>query len=146
MMPFKIYKTRRCDLNFPCAWIYYPGINRKKCPRIAKISRKLPNGRRVTCYLQIRKIDSTICDHPFWKNKCIQDDIKQRRNIILLSEHYRNILEIDDVQFKSCIEISINIDEAVCPVKIWFYKIFLAWQHPEASVMISLQLGILAFF
>lgn len=143
---FKLYKSRNDDINIACAWVYYPGIRSKKGPRIAKITRKLPDGKEEACYIQMRKADSTLGEHPLWKNGTIQEDIRNNRNIILLSEHYRNILGIDESEFKSGMKINIDIYEVECPLVAWIYKFKLAWQHPEVSVLISLQLSIIALF
>lgn len=156
---FKVYKCRAIDINFPCIWVYYPEIKDKISPRIVKITRKLPDGSEKSCYVQLRRADATLAaesgKHPLWKDY-IKKDIDNKNNFILISEHYRIILGINDSEVIRKINKSAKIDsekniyltisETECPVISWYYKFLLARQHPEVSSWVSLNLGILAFF
>ncbi|MGE9986712.1 hypothetical protein, partial [Desulfovibrio sp. SGI.169] len=89
---YRVYKARRCDINLACAWISpYTNSQNLGYPRIARITRKLDDGKELYCYAQLRTIDQTVGDHFLWN--IIKNE---KRKIILLSEYYINIIGIEN--------------------------------------------------
>ena len=143
---FLILQARKEDINLPCAWIRIPSRKNDVNKGPIKITY---NGKY--CYLQCRTVDDTLDSH---KNYEMIKYNYPNKNIIFISEHYRDLLGID----KHKVTISKNIYEESeykkCKLRIkypnriskyiYFYE--AAWQHPDIYAKTSIAVGVLSLF
>lgn len=141
---FLILQARKEDINLPCAWIRIPSRENdvKKGP--IKITY---NGKY--CYLQCRAVDDTLDNHKSYK---IIKHGYPNKNIIFISEHYRDILEIDKYKVTTSKNIYEESEHKKCKLRIkypnriskyiYFYE--AAWQHPDIYAKTSIVMAVLS--
>lgn len=149
---FLIFKAPKECITWPCAWIHPLDGNTNVYKGPIKISYNKKN-----CYLQCRTFDNTYSNYINYKNITRG---YPKDHVILLSEHYRDILGIT----KDNITKSKNFDEQhhqkiydikKCKLKIsyprnriekYVYYYMAAWQHPDIYAKTSIIISILSLF
>lgn len=131
---FNLFKARKADINFPCAWIKKDVS--KDLTDVISIT-NCENNKKV--YLQCRTIDDSIEDHRLYKKICAST------NPILLSEYYRKKLGIDYDLYKVK-NISLDISSPSGIIKTGYFFLKAATYHPEIYGRLSAWLGIIGAF
>lgn len=149
---FLIFQAPKECITWPCAWIHTPDGNENVHKGPIKISYNKKN-----CYLQCRTFDNTYSNYNNHDNimkGCSED------NAILLSEHYRDILEItedditksknfDDQHRKKIYDIKkhkLKISYPRNRIEKYVYYYMAAWQHPDIYAKTSIIISILSLF
>lgn len=145
---FLIFQAPKECMSWPCAWILLASKKPEKGPIKIIYNKK-------KCFLQCRSYDFTYSNHTSHNNitiGCSGD------NVILISEHYRDILGITPHD----ITTSKNFDEhhhkkkygiKKCKLKIsypqnkvarFMYGVYAACQHPDIYAKISIYVGMVS--
>ena len=134
---YAIYKAPREYVNYPCIWIH-DGEERES-GQVFKVEIELEGHNKNACYVQLREVDGTILGH-----KAIRK-IDKINNVMLISEHYRNLLGIKKSDFRNGMKINATINRPRGSISKFIFMNKLSKNHPEVATHLSLRLGHIGF-